>query len=88
MTNFLLARRGHQGDEEISVYRYSLTGVRPDGHGNAQMRHTGRPPYARDSRTQRAVAERFLPSRSPLAASVPGVCETPVAIADTYKQTV
>jgi len=70
VTNFLLARRGHQGDEEISVYRYTLAAVRPDGHGNAQMRHTGRPPFARDSRTQRAVANASShPARRSLRAS-------------------
>jgi hypothetical protein len=35
VTNFLLARRGHQGDEALFVYRYTLAVVGQDGRGVA-----------------------------------------------------
>jgi hypothetical protein len=70
VTNFLLARRGHQGGDALFGYRYTLTAVRPDGRESAQMRHTGRPPFARNSRPQRAVANAFPhPVRRTLRAS-------------------
>jgi len=77
VTNFLLARRGHQGGEESFVYRYTPAAVRPDGHGNAQMRHGGRSPFARGSRAQRAVAnapphpDRYTLRASPARAKYP-----------------
>jgi len=77
VTNFLLARRGHQGSEALFVYRYTLAVVRRDGRGNARKRHRRRPPFARDSRAQLAVARAPHPSRSLLHASAPGARETP-----------
>ena len=77
LTNFLLARRGHQGGDALFVYRYTLSVVRRDGRGNAQRRHRRRPPFARDSAAQLAVASAPHTSRPPLDASAPGVRETP-----------
>jgi len=77
LTNFLLARRGHQGGEALFVYRYTLSVVRRDGRGNAQMRHRRRPPFARDSWAQLAVASAPHPSRPALDASAPGAREAP-----------